>query len=280
MRMARTMRPRRSLPCGRLRGRGVSLTNDILGLWRGFTNPEPIIDETPALRARAERLLRWLLDHPGQDHPCNCRDPVLNPENGFWREPCLLHAPGPRKTGPTGRPISVLMEVRLKVDLMAHFIAPFLRSVWEQARLDPPEVIIEVTDGFRRKIVDHAAIDDPDVLGGWVQVGDAQWKITAVRKTMRATAHEAAIEVITPPSPARDSEPVSEAEIKKAFRKIKKVEQKVPAQDAVWDQRQELFADRAVPQRETFRDIHETLFGKQRSGPRPLNSAGGMRRRN
>lgn len=163
----------------------MSLADDVLRLWATFPDPQPETEETPALRQRAERLLRWLLEHPGQTAPCSCGDYNCGSsfENIMAKSPCWRHGPGRRKTDEHGRPVSAIFEVREAVDLAACFIEPFAQQLIEQARRDPPEIAIEVSDGFRRQTADHAAIDDIDVLAGRIRLAGLDWKIVHLKNS-------------------------------------------------------------------------------------------------
>jgi hypothetical protein len=153
------------------------LAADILRLWPAFPDPQPAIEETPALRQRVERLLRWMLEHPGESTPCSCNERAHTVEDFMAKPPCLRHAAGRRRTGPTGKRVSVIFEVRERVDLETYFIEPFKRWLTGLARAEPPQITIEVTDGFERRVADPAAIDDIDLLAGRVRVNGVDWRI-------------------------------------------------------------------------------------------------------
>lgn len=161
---------------------------DVLRLWRTFPDPEPVSEEAPNLRRRAEHLLKWMMANPGQDAPCNC-DSLWNPADGPPPPACLRHAAGPCKLDRHGQAISRIMKARIQVDLTVKLIAPFVHWLNDQARCDPPKIHVEVTDGFRRHMADHAAIDNVDALAHSVWVAGAEWRITRIKLVQSSRPH-------------------------------------------------------------------------------------------
>jgi len=180
------------------RGRMVSLQSDILRLWADFPSPFPTVEEAPGLRERAERLLRWRLDRRVQAVPCSCGRRVSSAEEFLAGPPCLRHAAGRRKTDSRGRPVSAIMEVREKVDLQISFIEPFVRALNEQARRDPPAIAIWISDGFDRRLADHAAIDDIDLLAGRVWLAGVDWKVVAIKSGQQPPQTTSGVEADAP----------------------------------------------------------------------------------
>jgi len=165
-----------------------ALLADVLRLWRIFPDPEPVTEDTAKLRRRAEHLLEWLMANPGQDAPCTCSS-LWNPADGPPRPACLRHAAGPRKLDRHGQPISRIIEARIKVDLGVKLIAPFVHWLNDQARCDPPKIRVEVTDGFRRLMADHAAIDNLDALAHRVWVAGVECRIARIKLVQSSRPH-------------------------------------------------------------------------------------------